>query len=281
MKRSIFCYLLICCVLLTGCLDPAVPQEVTEPAETIAATQSPSVVTEPVTELVTEPVTETITVPITEATTESAPEHSELYISGLSVEDVIRYFNEVCLDAEFENSGDATLLQKWVDPIRCTIIGPYTEEDYATLTAFFDWLNTLEGFPGIAITEELETVNLRIYFCSGPDMLEILGENFFYMDGGVTFWYDGGNRIYDATICYRTELEQQLRNSVILEEIYNGLGPVQDTNLRSDSIIYADFSQPQALTEIDELILRLLYHPDLKCGMTAAECETIIRQLYY
>jgi hypothetical protein len=76
-------------------------------------------------------------------------------------------------------------------------------------------------------------------------------------------------------------LDQYRRNSVILEEIYNGLGPIQDTSLRSDSIIYSEFSQPQALTNIDELILKLLYHPDIMPGMNAEQCETIIRQLYY
>jgi hypothetical protein len=30
---------------------------------------------------------------------------------------------------------------------------------------------------------------------------------------------------------------------VILEEVYNGLGPVQDTALRPDSLIYSDFSE--------------------------------------
>ena len=77
------------------------------------------------------------------------------------------------------------------------------------------------------------------------------------------------------------DLDQEVRNSVILEEIFNGLGPVQDTDLREDSIAYSGYSIPQELTEIDELILKLLYHPDIVCGMNAQECEAVIRQLYY
>jgi hypothetical protein len=68
---------------------------------------------------------------------------------------------------------------------------------------------------------------------------------------------------------------------VILEELYNGLGPIQDTSLREDSIIYAGYSEPQALTEIDWLILQLLYHPDLQFGMDTEACAEVIRQLYY
>jgi hypothetical protein len=129
-------------------------------------------------------------------------------------------------------------------------------------------------------TDDFSKINLDIYFCDFQDMIDHLGDNFYGADGGVTFWYEY-DEIYDATICYRTDIGQYVRNSVILEEIYNGLGPVQDTWLRTDSIIYAGYSEPQTLTEIDELILKLLYHPDMKCGMNRAACEAVIRALYY
>jgi hypothetical protein len=129
--------------------------------------------------------------------------------------------------------------------------------------------------------EEEFLADLQIHFCDYSEMLAIMGDQFEGTDGCVTFWYNGDNVIYDATICYMDSLEQQLRNSVILEEIYNGLGPVQDTWLRPDSLIYAGYSEPQSLTPIDELILKLLYHPDIKPGMTQPEAEAVIRQLYY
>ena len=107
-----------------------------------------------------------------------------------------------------------------------------------------------------------------------------MGEDFATMDGGVTYWYEE-NIIYDGVICVRKDLDQHVRNSVILEELYNGLGPIQDTSLRSDSLIYQEFSQPQWMTPVDELILRLLYHPDILPGMDAQQCEQVIRSLYY
>ena len=229
--------------------------------------------------ITTEPTTEATTEPTTTPTT--LPEHSPLYLPHLSVEDVIRYFNEVCLDAEIVNAGDPTLLQKWVVPIRYYIIGDYTEEDKATLDSFVSWLNQIEGFPGMHIVEDPLLSSLGIHFCDLDDYLTLMGENFHGTDGGVTFWYNGANQIYDATIGYRTDIDQQTRNSVILEEIYNGLGPINDTQLRTDSIIYAGYSIPQNLSEEDALILKLLYHPQMECGMTAAQCEEVIRQLYY
>lgn len=236
--------------------QPLTPEQVVIPQES-----------EPPTESVTEP-------PQTE------PEHSALYIPGLPVEDVIVYFNEVCLDAEFVNGGDPSRLQKWDTPIYYQLNGNYTQEDLAVLTDFTAWLNTIQGFPGIYESGDYTQTNLQIHFCTQQEMMDLMGDNFATMDGGVTFWYDY-DRIYDATICYRTDISQTVRNSVILEEIYNGLGPVQDTSLREDSIIYSGYSEPQALTDIDELLLKLLYHPDIQCGMNTAECEAVIRRLYY
>jgi len=206
--------------------------------------------------------------------------HSKFYIPGVSVEDVILYFNEVAFGAEVINSGDPYRLQKWNDPIYYFIKGDYTEEDSATLLKFNNWLNNIEGFPGIYETKDVTKTNLNIYFCDQETMLAIMGNEFYGMDGTVNFWYTN-DIIETAVICYRTDLEQYVRNSVIIEEIYNGLGLIQDTSLRKDSIIYSEFSTPQELTKIDELLLKLLYAKELKNGMNANECEEVIRQLYY
>lgn len=290
MKKTLFIlYILFFAVLFTACSPSFTNHQTTSIPDSSENTQTnhETIVTKPVSEdtqtvtipetttAVTEPKPTTIsTTPITEA------DHSELYIPDVSVEDVILYFNEVCLDAEFVYGGDPSSLQKWVNPIYYILHGDYTDEDMATLSSFTQWLNTIDGFPGISETKDPSLANLRIHFCTQTEMLELMGDNYFNMDGAVTFWYMD-DEIYDAIICYRTDLDQHLRNSVILEEIYNGLGPVQDTSIRPDSIIYSEFSQPQSLTETDKLLLKLLYHPQLQCGMDAEACEAVIRQLYY
>lgn len=268
MKSNIclFTAFMLCLGLLTGCGIQQTYRDATVLAVTVETAQAAVLETTPL---------ETV------ATEVTAQEHSEWYISGLEVEDVILYFNEVCLDAEYYTEGDPSLLQKWGSPIYYTVQGSPTEEDLRILSEFVQWLNGIEGFPGMKEVQQIHESNLQIYFCDEGEMKRRMGNSFVNMDGAVTFWYDGNNVIHDAIICYRTDLAQELRSSVILEEIYNGLGPVQDSQLRHDSIISADFTQPEVLTEIDELILKLLYHPDMLCGMTAIECETVIRRLYW
>lgn len=229
------------------------------------------------TEINTEP---TVLQTLPPATQTTQPAHSALYIPGIPVEDVITAFNEVVLSAEFINSGDPSVLQKWTEPIFYQLEGDPTEEDRRILERFVLELNYIVGFPGMFESPGTAETNLPMYFCSQEELLNRMGDQFLGNDGGVTFWYQE-NQIYRGILCIREDLEQQLRNSVILEEIYNGLGPIQDTDLRPDSIIYSGFSQPQQLTDMDWLLLKLLYHPQMICGMTKDQCEAVIRQLYY
>ena len=275
--KGILCIILAGLLMLSmaGCREEKVA---TEPP---AATPTETAETTAPTEETTAPTEET-TAPT--ETTEPAPtelEHSALYLEGVPVEDVILWFNEVVLDTEFHIGGDPSLVQKWDEPLIYELHGAATEEDLAVLDSFAAWLNTVEGFPGMHRAEPGEWVNLRIHFTDEQGLVDVMGADYAGLDGAVTFWYDGDNRIYDENICIRTDLDQYLRNSVILEEVYNGLGPVQDTNLRPDSLIYQEYAMPQELTAVDELLIKLLYHPDMDCGMNAAQCEAVIRALYY
>ena len=280
MKRIITVLLLLSfLLLLTSCTDKStasISSEATNQISTEDTTPTESnVIVENISTM--EPSTEAMIEAVTESTEML---HSTLYIPDVDVEDVIHYFNEVCLDAEFVNSGDPSRLQKWLIPISYAIHGNYTDTDMEVFSQFVDWLNQVEGFPGISPVQDGQLANLNIHFCDEKEMRSIMGDNFSNMDGAVTFWYEN-DAIFNAIICYRTDVLQETRNSVILEEIYNGLGPIQDTDLRDDSIIYSGFSTPQSLTPMDELILRLLYQPAMECGMNAQQCEDVIRSLYY
>lgn len=267
-KIGIWISICLCVLLLSGCFREDAPQIPTElPSEALMPAENT---------LQTAPAE-------TEAFAESPAEETQapsVYnIPGVPVEDVILYFNEVCLDAEYVNGGNPCVVQKWVDPIRYIVYGKPTKQDLQILSDFAQGLNAMYGFPGMEQTEDPLSANLEIYFCSKKEMVERMGENFYGLDGAVTFWYQD-DQIFDAIICCRKDLDQRLRNSVIQEELYNGLGPVQDTDLRSDSLIYSGFSEPQTMTAMDELILALLYHPDILCGMNAEQCEAVIRTLY-
>lgn len=255
-------------------------QETTEPA----ISETTQAVTEPEAPETTEAVTEPTVPPTTEAETLPAADHSELYIEGYTAEQIADFFCEVVLDTEYATGeGNFTLVQKWDAPIRYSIYGDPTDEDLAVLTGLFDGLNAIEGFPGIQSAEEWGYPALCIYFQAREDFNASFGSSIGYedADGATEYWYfNDSNLIYEGWVAYRTDIDQLTRNSVLLEEIVNVLG-LGDTVLRQDSIVYQGYSQPQELSQVDWLILKLLYHPRMERGMDASACRAVIAELYY
>ncbi len=210
--------------------------------------------------------------------------HSELYIPGVEAEEMLSYFEEVVLNMEYtDGTGDANVVQKWLSPIRYRILGKPTEEDLAVLEELFSQLNRIPGFPGISPAENEAQENMSLYFLE-PDAFRerfsqvVHGEDAF---GAAQFWYyTQTNELHTAQIGYRTDLDQTIRNSVLVEEIINTLG-VSDTVLRPDSIVYQYSNDNLRLSDVDLVILKLLYDPAVRCGMDAADCAAVVRERYF
>lgn len=273
---SILLAVLLCACTGTAGNDPTPPTY--EEPSTVDPGNETTETTEPTTE-VTEPEE---TEP--EETEPTEPEHSELYLPEYAPQQIIAYFEEVVLHSEYtDGSGNPALIQKWVMPISYRIYGTPTEEDLAVLENLFAQLNEIPGFPGISPAEDGCFDNLAISFLN-PDAFRnefsdvVHGEEAF---GAVQYWYyDDLNEIYSARIGYRTDLEQVIRNSVLVEEIINGLG-ISDTVLRTDSIVYQYSDDNLAPSDVDWVIVKLLYDPAIQCGMNLEECTAVIETLYY
>ncbi len=212
------------------------------------------------------------------------PEHTELYIQGYTTEQILEYFEEVVLNMEYtDGTGDATVVQKWGVPICYRIFGNPTEEDMSVLNTLFSQLNEISGFPGIYAAADGEPENLAIRFLDQNAFSDTYSEVVNGEDayGAAQFWYyTDTNEIYTANIGYRTDIDQETRTSVLLEEIVNVLG-LSDTVLRTDSIVYQYSNDNTALSDIDWLILKLLYNCKIQFGMDIDNCREIIYELYY
>jgi hypothetical protein len=211
-------------------------------------------------------------------TTEPQP---EFYLEGCTLDDLLTYWDEVVLHVEYNlGTGDASVVQKWLEPIRCRIFGEPTDEDLRVLEDLFAELNRIDGFPGISLVEEEE--NLTLSFLD-PDTFRssfsdvVGGEDAW---GATEFWYwTDTNDLYSARIGYRTDIDQLSRSSILVEEIINTLG-ITDTELREDSIVYQHSNENLTLSDEDWLILKLLYHPAIRPGMDMEECHRILTELY-
>jgi len=224
------------------------------------------------------------TVPETTVPVTTAPLHSELFLEHYTVEDVITAFNEVVLQMEYtDGTGDPSRVQKWLTPLQCIVFGAPTAEDLEVLEAFFAELNQIPGFPGISITQEDTEATVTLGFLSAENFRNGFSEVVNGEDawGACQFWYYTDTcELYDARIGYRTDIPQLDRNSILLEEVVNILG-ISDTEYRTDSIVYQYSNDNLHLSDMDLLILNLLYHPDMESGMDREQCEAVIRNLYY
>ena len=182
-----------------------------------------------------------------------------------------------------DGTGDTTLVQKWTSPIRYRIYGTPTDEDYAVLTGLFAQLNAMPGFPGIYAAAEEESENLTLSFLQPYDFRTqfsdvLYGEEAY---GATQFWYyTATNEIHTARIGYRTDVDQNSRNSILIEEIINMLG-ITDTVLREDSVVYQYSDENTVLSDVDWIILRILYDPAIQCGMGEETCAIVVQNLYY
>ena len=207
---------------------------------------------------------------------------SHYYLDGVSVDDVITYFGEVCLDSEYSVGATSTpnLIHKWEEPVYYCVYGTPTQKDLIAIEELALQLNSIDGFPGF-YPGTAENCNTAMYFCSSGELINRLGSNFnSHHYGGFVYRYSN-HAIYDGVICCRNDIPQDERISVIKEEIYGVLGPAQDTVLRQDSILYQYSNSNLELSDMDLLILELLYHPDIKVGMNYEQCAQVIKTIYH
>lgn len=278
----------------------AVSTEVTAaPTEaTSAPTEMPTGETDETSTVAPTDVTADITV-TTEAPTAAATEapteepHSEFYVAGVSLDEMVTYFNEIVLGVEqTAGGGDAAWVQKWDRPIAYRIDGAPSQQDGQTINALAKQLNEVEGFPGIYAATGLEQ-NVTIYFLREAEFKAQFSHLFDAEteDSVVQFWLDDeNNSIYSGRIGYCKDTPQETRDSVIPKELLSLLGfsnAVQrevstDDQEESDgkSSSKKD-SETTVLNDLDLALVKLLYNPRIQCGMNAAECEAIIRELYY
>ena len=88
----------------------------------------------------------------------------------------------------------------------------------------------------------------------------------------------GAGRITAAAAVIRAELPPALRISCLHEELAQGLGLANDSDLARPSI-FRDDDEFGRLTTFDERLLGLLYDPALTPGMTEGEAAPLVRQL--
>ena len=191
-------------------------------------------------------------------------------------------------------------LQRWAKPVRVQLIfGPSVPaarqaSDRARVTSFLGRLASLTGH-SISVTDK--NPNFWVHFASvderaglGPSLATELAELTPGQIASVTAMSrdtycqvltqsDPATSVYVAAVAViPTEHPDLLRLSCIHEELAQALGLPNDSNAARPSI-FNDDEEYALLTRQDELMLRILYNPALRPGMTEQQARPIVQSL--
>lgn len=224
-----------------------------------------------------------------------------------SAERLTENFLRIALFQEFTRSRSgitraetASPLTRWRDPVRvavrfgASVPADKQATDRARIASYLARLSQVTGHP-IALTDgapnfwvfivsedEREALgpeldNLRIGIA--PDVIQAVTRmsqttycNVFAISGAESHVHR------HAVAVIRAENPDLLRLSCFHEEIAQGLGLPNDSP-RARPSIFNDDEEFALLTDQDELMLRILYSPELRPGMTAAEARPIVESL--
>lgn len=236
----------------------------------------------------------------------------EVASAPITVDRLVEDFIRIALNDEYAYRGGrfhqqetASYLRRWQGPIRMTVIhGPSVspEErafDLAEIRRYTRRLSRLTGVPILLVPENgrpnflVLVLGAREQKTIGPrkvrKLLPILGENVIremfstprsiFCAAYVTSAPGAPRGVYThGAVLIKAEHPRLMRQSCIHEELAQALGLPNDSPDARPSI-FNDDEEFALLTRHDELLLRILYDPRLKPGMTPEEARPIVEKI--
>lgn len=216
-------------------------------------------------------------------------------------------FLEVAMNNEYgaglsaSGSRKAKPLLRWEDPVRMQVMfGPSVARDQMrtdrrTIYNYADRLARITGKPiaqtdrdanfHVIVVDELERRSLastlpRLIPGISPWMVNTIARmrpNHLCMV--IAEPHADRRRGYARAIAIvRAEHSPRMRESCIEEELAQGMGLPNDCDTVSPSI-FNDDQEFAVLTRRDELLLKMLYHPDLHSGMSPRETRDLLPRI--
>lgn len=195
-------------------------------------------------------------------------------------EAAIDYFGEIASATEF-GDAEAGYVRKWRQPIRISITGSPTREDIDTIHNLAGQINSLNLVPHITILDDGEKgANCVFIFDSLNNLANKLPG--YRADNYAMFFFDEQNHVIErSTIAVTTGMiDQPARNHLIQEEFIQSLGLGNDSERYRDSIFQQDWTVVQRPSEMDWLVLEMLYRPELSPGQSIDSAQRALRGLY-
>ena len=214
---------------------------------------------------------------------------------SLTDDDYVANFRTIAFYREFDVHKREQVLTRWEGPLRVALVGDTNERiaEYARL--HLDDLAALTGLD-VGLSERADA-NIVVIFSPAPferalDTYRDDYRSFFSSDRtmeAVTAQMKNeatcyarvvtdasGDVITGAMALIPTDEGRFVVRACIIEELTQAMGLFNDSDEIRPSI-FNDTSPNMVLSEHDRILLRVLYDPRLRPGMTCAQAEPIVR----
>lgn len=184
--------------------------------------------------------------------------------------EVLEYFREVAFGAEY-GPGAATI-HKWRQPISIQVAGLQEKSDRRYLDAA---IGELQALTGLGVQVGVTPANVIVHFVRGSEFGKLV-PGAPEADGYVQVQYDATGEIRYGVVLIATDASAQQRGHAIREELCQLMGLLRDSRRYRSSIIYEGRSVATQLTALDRMLLRLLYRPEIRPGMSRTELDALV-----
>ncbi len=167
-------------------------------------------------------------------------------------------------------------ITRWDSSIHVYIGGNPSWQDTKLIQNFIMELQLrVPSMPNITLVSRAQDSNMQIYFVPLNQMASYVPG---YVSGNWGMFHFSYNswRITEAQIGIATDVtNQRQRNHLIMEEIVGALGLTNDHYYYEDSIVYQPWTEVQQLSDVDWIMLNMLYSPLVYPGIQKQELHTI------
>ncbi len=194
----------------------------------------------------------------------------------VSADKTFEYFKEVALKSEF-GASDKGLIKKWMVPIKLEIAGDPTPTDLETVEAVTRELKLLTRLPIEVV--KANTGNMRIRFTPEENFKKFIPT--YQLGNSGFFWlnWDETKQIIGAEILISTTgVTQKERFHLIREELTQAFGLPADSNKYPDSIFYQQWTDITEYSLLDKKLIKMLYNPQVKPGMSESQLKKLWRE---
>jgi hypothetical protein len=194
---------------------------------------------------------------------------------------VIHYFKEVALGYEYGTASEIT--RKWTKPMNVFIDGAHSDEVDVEVEKVVSELNDLitNDFE-IRIVTDKSIANLHLYVGSLSSYTALYPQDYDLAkanSGIFTVTWNKNQEIVRGRIFIKNTISTAEQRHAVREELTQSLGFGRDSMLYRDSIFQLKYTTLTEYAEIDREVIRLLYHPQMRSGLSASEVDHLLTEI--